>query len=141
MLVQSFEEMVRQSRKDRGQDPGLAELTRGYPKEGKTSACQSSGNHSAIEEGMEAGSETEEIPTPCVQISSPEDPPEPIRFDQEDLHEVSEEDDERDNVKVWQRNIRQAQKKASGKIMKQERGFYGRAAAGLVSWDASAILK
>ena len=141
MLVQSFQEMVRQSRKDRGQDPGHAVLPQGHPNEGKTSAFQSPGNHSAIEEEMVAGSEVEEIPTPYIQISSPDDPPKTIRFDQEDLLEVSDEDDERDNVKVWQKNIREAQKKASDKIMKQGMGFYGRAAAGLVSWDASAILK
>ena len=133
MLVQCFEGMVQHSQKDRGQDPGLAEHPQGHPEEGKRSACQSWGSHSPIEEGMAVGSEAEEISAPCVQISSPEGPPEPIRFDQEGLHEVSDEDDERDDVKVWQRNIRQAQKKTSGQILRQERGFYGKAAA---SWDA-----
>lgn len=131
--------MARQGRKNRVQDPGLPGLSQGDPKEDKTSARPALARHSAIEERMGAGSEAQKIPAPRVQISSPEDPPEPVRFDQGDLHEVPEEDHLPDNVKVWQKEIRQAQKKTSGEIMEQGKGLYGRAAAGLVSWDANEI--
>lgn len=129
--------MARQGQKYRVRGPGLPGLPQGDPKD-KICARPFLARNSAIEERMEAGSEAEKIPAPRVQISSPGGPPEPIRFDQGGLHEVPKQDLP-DSVKVWQKKIRQAQKKTSGKVMEQGKGLYGRAAAGLVSWDVGEI--
>jgi hypothetical protein len=129
--------MVQQDYQAQAEGQDLLQVPCAAFTEDKRSSSQGSNHHSDTEEGVETGSEGQSLPPPCLQLSGTEDLAVSHSSFQDDLHEVSEEDDERDDFKAWQRKIRKAQKKTSRKIVKNGRGFYGKAAAGLIAWDGN----